>query len=191
MKTCTKCGETKSLDMFSPHAKTKDKKRSWCKACCSAAYREYAKTDSGAATIRAWNASDNGRNRKRKYFRDHYSRNADEQRQRVGKYREENKDKVSATLARSKAKHIGHVYARNTERTKAIKLATPKWEDGTAVANYYSIANALRRNGLDVCVDHIVPLKSKHVCGLHTVSNLQIISSRENAIKNNRIWPDM
>lgn len=33
-RTCTKCGEMKSLDDFSPHAKGKYGKQSRCRACC-------------------------------------------------------------------------------------------------------------------------------------------------------------
>ena len=35
-------------------------------------------------------------------------------------------------------------------------------------------------------VDHIIPLKSELVCGLHVSSNLQIISSTRNALKGNK-----
>lgn len=43
--------------------------------------------------------------------------------------------------------------------------------------------------GMDV--DHIVPLISKNVCGLHTEDNLQLLLPTENRKKKNSWWPDM
>jgi hypothetical protein len=40
-------------------------------------------------------------------------------------------------------------------------------------------------------VDHVVPLKSKLVCGLHVPANMQILPGADNSAKGNRYWPDM
>ena len=40
-------------------------------------------------------------------------------------------------------------------------------------------------------VDHIVPLQSPLVCGLHVHDNLRVILAVDNASKANRHWPDM
>ncbi len=40
-KTCSKCGEARSLDEFGKKASNKDGLQSWCKACLSIYSREY------------------------------------------------------------------------------------------------------------------------------------------------------
>lgn len=45
--------------------------------------------------------------------------------------------------------------------------------------------------GIAFEVDHIIPLQSKIVCGLHNEANLSVIPAIENNRKGNRYWPDM
>lgn len=44
-----------------------------------------------------------------------------------------------------------------------------------------------RETGIPHQVDHIVPLQSKIVCGLHVEHNLRVITATENARKKNKL----
>ena len=45
MKTCPKCGETKSLDSFSKNKSRRDGRDSWCRACKASGKKAAYKTD--------------------------------------------------------------------------------------------------------------------------------------------------
>lgn len=96
-------------------------------------------------------------------------------------------------------------YAKNAERLKAYarkwckenpgvgakhkaakRRAIPKWADVDAIQDVYKEAAYMQME-----VDHIVPLQSPFVCGLHVEHNLQLLTKSENSRKGNRYWPDM
>lgn len=66
------------------------------------------------------------------------------------------------------------------------------WSDLDKVYRTY-LAAAVMSNllGDKYVVDHTVPLSHPLVCGLHSHTNLVVISSRENSLKGNSYWPEM
>lgn len=66
--------------------------------------------------------------------------------------------------------------------------ATPTWLSDVHWAEIRRVYRAARRLGLSI--DHIVPLASPLVCGLHVPWNLQPLSFAENSKKTNKYWPD-
>ena len=71
-------------------------------------------------------------------------------------------------------------------RNAAKRRAIPAWADKERIAEVYRRAAAM---GLEV--DHVVPLRSPLVCGLHVWENLQLLARPLNNLKGNRSWPDM
>ena len=74
----------------------------------------------------------------------------------------------------------------NVARRTGMKQATPIWADLQSIGEAY-----LEAAYMGLQVDHIIPLRNKLVCGLHTWDNLQLLDPIKNNQKGNRHWPDM
>lgn len=134
----------------------------------------------------------------REYNREYHAANRDKVLARQRQYKAENKDRIAEyresnlerdRLARKKwaAKNKHAVNAKAAKRRSMLRNAVPLWADFEEIASIY--AEAQKTPGLHV--DHIVPLVSEIVCGLHCEANLRITSALENLSKGNRHWPDM
>lgn len=131
-------------------------------------------------------------------------------RKRSKEYYRDNKEKVNArNLAKyyknheeRKAKCLEYyynnkevVYKNCAKRRSTKKLAIPDWVDGSHEERIKSIyracINISEKTKVKHHVDHIVPLQSETVCGLHVWWNLRIIPAKMNLSKGNRNWPNM
>lgn len=83
-------------------------------------------------------------------------------------------------------------YRRSIRYYKKLFMAWPEWcAEHPGFVAIDKEWRRLRALGKDVHKDHIVPICSDIVCGLHVPNNLQIITAAENYAKSNTWWPDM
>lgn len=121
-----------------------------------------------------------------------YVVNSEKQKARSAKWRKENPGKQNALKALWAKRNPACGAAHTAKRRAAQLRATPAWANAFFIEEAYDLAQ-LRTKATDFKwhVDHIVPLLSKSVCGLHVENNLRVIPARHNQSKSNRHWPDM
>lgn len=104
---------------------------------------------------------------------------------------ERNREAYRAYQRKNAAKFRFYAQMRQAARKRAI----PSWFDALDLFVFEEASDLAARRG-DATgfaweIDHIVPLKSDRVCGLHCAANVSVIPASENARKHNRYWPDM
>lgn len=205
-KVCNKCGVEKTIDCFNKSARGKYGTRPECKSCAARQRidnkehiveqkKEYYKKNKERILATQSMYKSNNKDvisfKKQEYYRQN---------------KEENLNKSKITYQRNRdailVRHKKYQQKRQQEqphkinavtaKRRAAKLkATPSWVDNEAVNGMYKLAMMFNRTGLDMHVDHIVPLNSDKVCGLHCEANLQLLLASDNISKGNRWWPDM
>jgi hypothetical protein len=110
----------------------------------------------------------------------YYNKNKEQIKEQHRKYYVNNKEYFNEY---SKEYYLNnkHIYAAYSAKRRATKLkATPKWANLIAIKEIYQTCPE------GYHVDHIVPLQSSLVCGLHCEFNLQHLSAYDNLSKSNK-----
>jgi 5-methylcytosine-specific restriction endonuclease McrA len=191
VKTCSSCRIEKPLSQFGKNRIKKDGLCAACKDCRNARKKQhyYANRDSEIAAARAWNVANPEaakRNRRASFERN---------RERINKKARERyaqeRDRIAA--ANSAWRKANPAKCREIKsRRRAAKLQrTPKWltqEHKRQIFEIYKQAlESCKFLGVEIHVDHIVPLQGKNVSGLHVPWNLQLLTGPDNSQKRNRL----
>ena len=176
-KSCAKCGIDKPTSEFVLRNAGTGATRSECKACQSIA--RAARKEKTTA-----------------YNKAYHEANREEMSKRNREYHEKNRDRLNTLCLK---RNMGRYYSDTAYQTRVLsdgaasrapsKNFVPSWADMASIESIYAYAASLRATGLVVEVDHIVPIKSKLVCGLHVHENLQVLTKTDNAKKKNMRWP--
>jgi hypothetical protein len=106
------------------------------------------------------------------------------------KWRNANRDKIREQTKQWRINNKDKDRAATTRRRAAKKRAIPKWASQLEINKIYQEAVRLTETiKIEYQVDHIYPLTSKFLCGLHVETNLQILTKKENSTKGNWSWP--
>lgn len=210
-KICNKCGEEKSLSEYGNLKRGKFGKYPSCKLCRKAYLLTRKEIDKKNYEARVAADPEKYKEMQRKADAKWYANNTELARERSRAYKQKNRDKCNAKTLEYKWNNIEEIRAKQREfrklnkdksalasarRRAAKKRAIPGWatipeEDAKIKAMYLECKLLSSSSGVEYNVDHIVPLTSNLVCGLHCLNNLQIVLGSINKKKNNRYWPDM
>ena len=130
---------------------------------------------------------------KRKESKEKYrKKNMQKWRDYAKKAREKHPEKIAKRQSAWARKNKGKINFKKSKRNAIKRKALPKWAKEFFVKEIYDLA-VLRTKitGIKWHVDHIVPLQSELVCGLHCEQNLRVIPAYLNASKKNYYWPEM
>jgi 5-methylcytosine-specific restriction endonuclease McrA len=143
----------------------------------------------------------NGNETRADYFRDYNKR--EDVKDRKNEWYQENREAVIAA-ASTRPQHVKREYqnawkernsvwvrADTKSRRRKHREATPKWlttaQKGAMREIYKMAITMTQTTGEQYVVDHIVPLRSHEVCGLHVPWNLRVITQEENLKKSNKL----
>ena len=165
-----------------------------CPECKKINKREYYKKTREITIKRAKNWKENNRKRVNELARKKRNQNLKTEREKCKnrniKWREKNREKTRKSCKKWREKNPDKIREKTLQKYTQTRRAIPSWADKTKIQNIYKKALYLsRKNKTKYHVDHIYPLRSNWLCGLHVETNLQIITAKENLKKSNVSWP--
>ena len=119
---------------------------------------------------------------RKKYYAEYYQRNRKDKLEYQKERRKTLGKEVLAEYQKNYYIKNHHMMAfKKALRRSRKRQATPFWSDLDKIKEIY--ANCPE----NLTVDHIIPITSPFVCGLHVSWNLQYLTRSENSKKGNRI----
>lgn len=207
-KKCASCKEVKHRSLFNVANRLKDGLASSCKQCKSLA----RKRDKEKIRLQQRKWYDNNVEYVSEYCKEHRQNNQEKLKEAdAAKYIKNREQIIDRVCAHQKANPDGYrragkkyraanpdkMRAKAAKRRARLLNATPQWTlddewEQFYLAEIYHLAS-LRTSVLGKVfhVDHMVPLTSEFVCGMHVSYNLQVLLGKENSAKRNHYWPDM
>lgn len=103
-------------------------------------------------------------------------------------WREANKDSFKGYTVQWRRDNLDKL-TKNAAAYRSSKIqATPTWANPDAIQAFYTEAARMTlKTGIKYTVDHIIPLNSDVVCGLHVEHNLQLLTLSDNSKKSNKL----
>lgn len=217
MKNCTKCNLEKELVLFSKNKNTKDGLFAHCKDCVKLKYIEEKPERSEKAKEWWVKNKENQKDKRKKYresnrekltesrrkyqkktkikqaeySRNWRKRNPERAKEVFNKWAKANPDKVKANNKNYAIKYRAKVCEKANRRYAKKLNAMPKWLTKEHINQikeiYEECARQTAETGVEYNVDHIIPLQSDFICGLHVPWNLRIITKIENVKKGNKV----
>ena len=207
-KVCTKCKETKPLNLFRVDTRLKSGRGSQCHVCVRGYALKYRNKnlEKVRTCFTSWQSRNKEYATKRKLEwakenrektlaagRRYYYKNRDARIAVQKSYREANKERYAAKQKEWKQNNMDYIVAANAMRRANKMQRTPKWltkEDKTKIKQIYREAKRLTaETGEQYHVDHILPLQGKLVSGFHVPTNLQILHWKDNLSKRHKYTP--
>lgn len=187
MKKCNSCKETKELIEFSKNKSQKDGYNYICKSCAMIKYHQ--NKEKWKPKSRQYK-KDN-KEKYAEYSRKWRKKNPERAKEVFNKWAKENPDKVKQNNRNWAIKYKAKACEKSNRRYAKKLQAMPNWLDKKQLDEikkiYEESARQTEETGVEYNVDHIIPLQSDLVCGLHVPWNLRIITKSENVKKGNKL----
>jgi len=91
-------------------------------------------------------------------------------------------------IERNKDYYLARSAEYESIKRASFTSATPSWANKFFIREIYHLCGLRTKlTGVKHHVDHIIPIQSKLVCGLHVENNLRVIPARINIIKSNHL----
>lgn len=192
IKDCSRCGISQNIEEFH---KNGGRRASLCKACVRVRDRKYYidNREKILDSQRVYHQTARYKELKKANKGRWPTKNTEESRRRRREYNRRRGAQARYEIKRRYRLKSPHITATAKAKRRAKnKLCCPAWANKKYIKLWYEIARMeTLRLGSQCDVDHMVPLVSDLVCGLHNEFNLQVLLNRDNTSKGNRIWPDM